>query len=184
MANLIAQSACDGLLPLTIGSVTVTEVAPAPITSIAPLRGQGAAVSDALQAAFDLPFPDPGQSHTTGTIRTVWAGRGRALLIGAAAPDSLSDIAALTDQSDAQAVVTIGGTDAEAVLARLVPVDLRAAAFPIGRTARTLLGHMQAGVTRTGPDNFEVMVFRSMARTLVHDLQRAMGHVAGRAPGH
>ena len=39
---------------------------------------------------------------------------------------------------------------------------------------------MTAQITSVGPEGFEVMVFRSMAGTLVHDLSRAMGFVAGR----
>jgi sarcosine oxidase gamma subunit len=39
---------------------------------------------------------------------------------------------------------------------------------------------MNGSVTRTGADTFLVMVFRSMAGTLLHDLQRAMESIAAR----
>jgi len=39
---------------------------------------------------------------------------------------------------------------------------------------------MMASVTKTGADSFQIMVFRSMAKTLVHDLTTAMGNVNAR----
>ena len=89
--------------------------------------------------------------------------------------------AAVIDQTDAYAVARLEGSDVREVLARLTPLDIRPGHFGTGRTARTLLGHMTAQITPVGPEAFEVMVFRSMAGTLVHDLTRAMGFVAGRA---
>lgn len=173
MVDLIAKSACAGLLPVTVGSLTLSEETPDPVTSIAPFKGQSEAVSERLESALGLKFPAPNRSASKSGARIVWAGQGRALLMGAAAPD-LAGLAALTDQSDANAIVTLKGEGAEDALARLVPVDLRAAHFKRGHTARTLLGHMSASITRTGADSFEIMVFRAMAGTLVHELTEAM----------
>lgn len=172
MARLIATTLCAGLLPRTIGDVTLTEVALGPVTSIAPFAGQ----ADAVTAALDvegLRFPAPGQTITSGPARMIWVGHSRALLCGVEPPLALSAIAALTDQSDSSPVVQIEGPAAEAVLARLVPVDLRQSALPRGHTVRTLLGHMSVSITRVGPLSFEIMAMRSMARTLVHDLTEA-----------
>ena len=179
MARLIATTACAGVLPRTIGDVTLTEVALGPVTSIAPFAGMAEAVTAALQVD-GLHFPAPGQTVTAGRARMIWAGQGRALLCGVEPPLALTAIAALTDQSDSNAVVQVEGAMAEAVLARLVPVDLRTTALPGGHTVRTLLGHLPVSVTRTGPLVFEVMAMRSMARTLVHDLTEAAIGVAAR----
>jgi len=84
------------------------------------------------------------------------------------------------DQSDAWCTVEIAGKSVEDVLARLVPVDLRAATFKRSHTAKTLLGQMTASVSRTGDDAFEIMVFRSMAETLVEELTRAASGLAAR----
>ena len=67
------------------------------------------------------------------------------------------------------------------VLARLVPVDLRLAACPAGSALRTGLNHMNAVILRTGDHSFEVMVFRSMARTAWHELETTMHMVAARS---
>lgn len=179
VADLIAKTPCAGLLPLTIGSVTVTECDPGPMTAIAPFAGQAAALGKAL-AKHGLAWPDPGQLAQGKGVELMWFGHAHALLIGAAPDAALATHAALTDQSDAWAVVQITGSRAADVLARLTPLDLRDAAFAVGRTARTELFHMAASVTRTGVDQFRVMVFRSMAETLVHDLKTAMQGVAAR----
>jgi heterotetrameric sarcosine oxidase gamma subunit len=76
--------------------------------------------------------------------------------------------------------VSLKGAGAVDVLARLVPLDLREGHFKRGHTARSQVMHMQASVTRLASDEFMIMVFRSMAGTLVHDMKQAMAAVASR----
>lgn len=180
MVDLIALTPCDGLLPVTLGSVSLSEDLPEAMTSIAPYKGQRDALSKAMETAHGVAFPAINRSTDKLGARAVWFGQGMALLQGPAAAIELAEFAALTDQSDAWAVVRLEGEEAEDVLARLVPVDLRQHSFKAGYTVRTELAHMMASITRVGPDAFQVMVFRSMARTLVHDLKVAMAGVAAR----
>lgn len=179
MANLLARTPCEGLLPVTIGSVTLSEVVIERMAAVAPFKGKEGAVSAALKEACDIVFPAPNRTSSKGDARAVWAGQGRANVIGCDLPD-LSGLAAVTDQGDGVAAVKIEGDGAEAVLARLVPLDLRAATFKRGHTARSLVNHIAASITRLGPKSFEVMVMRSMAQTLVHELTEAAEGVAAR----
>ena len=179
MVDLIARSPCADLLPREIGTLTLTEVDPGPVTSIAPFKGQAGKVSSALKDALGLGLPQPNRMLAKRPARTIWTGLDQAMLTGVSCPD-LSG-AALTDQSDAHAVVSLSGEGAEAVLARLTPLDLRPAHFKRGHVARTLIGHMTGTVIRTGAASFELWVFRSMAGTLVHELERAMQFEAARA---
>lgn len=182
MARLIATTPCAGLLPLAIGSVTLTEVDAGPVTLIAPYDGAQKATSDALKAAVGMGFPAPNRTlgQTQGKRpRIVWCGMGQAVLMGANCPDLPQ--AAVVDQSDAWAIVRIDGAEAAAVLARLTPIDLRDSQFKRGHTARTLVAHMTVSVTRVGAQTYEVMAMRSMAGTLVHDLEQAAKNVAARA---
>lgn len=178
MVELIAKSPCEGLLPKEIGSVTLSEDVFDAITSVAPFRGQAKAVSDALKSQIGAALP--GANRTTGKAqsRAVWSGRGQALILGPALKPIKG--AAMTDQTDAWACVTVEGTDARAVLARLVPIDLRDASFKRGHAARTQVMHMNIVLMRTGAERFGIMAFRSMAGTLVHDLETAMEAVAAR----
>ncbi len=179
MANLLARTPCEGLLPVTIGSVTLSEVVIERMAAVAPFKGKEGAVSAALKEACEIAFPAPNRTSSKGDARAVWAGQGRANVIGCGLPD-LSGLAAVTEQGDGVAAVKIEGDGAEAVLARLVPLDLRAATFKRGHTARSLVNHMAASITRLGPKSFEVMVMRSMAQTLVHELTEAAEGVAAR----
>ena len=99
--------------------------------------------------------------------------------MGPAPDDSLARFASVTDQSDAWTVVLLAGLDAEDVLARLVPIDLRLSVFPEGTAARTLCQHMTVHISRRA-EGLQLMAFRSMARTLAHDIGEAMASVAGR----
>lgn len=180
MADLIAKTPCAGLLPLTVGSVSVSEVDTGTMTIVSPYHGQDKRVSEALKAAHGVALPAPNRSTSKGDARAVWFGMGQVLLMGPTVAPELTEHAALSDQSDAWAVVRLDGDGAEDVLARLVPVDLRKPGFKRGHTARTEVQHMMASVTRVGDRAFQIMVFRSMAATLVHDLKMAMEAVAAR----
>lgn len=177
MGKLEPVSPCAGLLPLTVGALTVAEAEVGAITSVTPFEGASKA---AMERALGLAFPPPNQTAGDAARRIVWVGQGEALLIGPAPDPALSAHAAVVDQSDAWAIVTLSGAGGDAALARLVPVDLRLRAFPVGATIRSRLGHMNASITRTGEDVFLIAVFRSMAATLVHDLETALAAVAAR----
>lgn len=172
MAKLLAKSPCGSLLPLNVADCTLQELSPLAITSVAPLRGQEKQVSAALKTAHGLTFPAPGRATGKDGCRCIWFGQNQAFLVGPV-PKSIKG-AAQSDQSDGWAVMRLTGQNAEAVLARLAPVDLNVAVFKRGHTVRTLLNHMAASITRTGTQTFDIMVFRSMAHTAVHEFRVAM----------
>ncbi|MCE8009370.1 sarcosine oxidase subunit gamma [Aestuariivita sp.] len=180
MVDLIAKSPCDGLLPKTMDGISLTEVEMTSITSVAPFKGREGALSEALKTAHGMAFPAPNRATGKEGARAVWFSRGQAVLIGPEPDVALGRFAALTDQSDAWSVVRLDGEGVEEVLARLVPIDLRPQSFKRGHTARTQLMHMTASITRVGERAFQIMVFRSMSATLVHDLETAMEGVAAR----
>ncbi len=180
MADLIARSPCEGLLPPRIGNVEATEELPGAMTSLAPLRGRERELSEALKTAHGMGYPGIGRATGKAGARVIWFSQGQAMLMGPRADKSLGSHARLSDQSDAWAVVRLQGGGAVDVLARLVPLDLRPDRFKRGHTARTELAHMPASLTRVGDKTFQIMVFRSMARTLAHALKTAMEGVAAR----
>ena len=179
MVDLKALSPCDGLLPLHIGTTKVVEADLGSLSSLSPF-GDASLLSEALQQAHQLALPKPRRSTGKGDVRCIWFGRDEVLLAGPAPHSDLAKHAAVVDQSDAWAAVSLSGEAADDVLARLVPVDLRIRHFKRGHTARTMVQHMTASVTRTGDNSFLILVFRSMAGTLVHDLKSAMEAVAAR----
>lgn len=176
MVKLIAKTPCEGLLPVSAGDCSLTELAPEAITSISPEKGREKLVSDTLDSSSGISFPAVNRATGKDGNRLIWSGAGQALLLGPA--QKAVKGASTTDQSDAWAVMRLDGKNAEAVLARLVPVDLRAATFKRGHTVRTMLFHMTCSITRVGANTFDIMVFRSMAKSAVHELSTAMRSVA------
>ncbi len=179
MADLIAKTPLAGCAPVTIGAATLSEIDLGRITSLAPFEGRDKSLARALKA-LGLGFPPPNRVILDGSARLVWTGRAQAFLIG---PDAtaLAPHAALTDQSDGWAGLGVEGQAAEAVLARLLPLDLRVASFAVGHAARAPLNHMSSVLMRVAPLSFEILVFRSMARTAWHEVEQAMTMVAARA---
>lgn len=182
MPRLIAKSALSGVEPLAAGGMLLSEADPGPLTLIAPYDGQTAAV--AAHLGLEDGFPPPGRiAPLPAGGRLAFWGRGAFMLIGADPPGGLAARAAVTDLSDGWACLRLEGRGADAALARLVPIDLRPAAFGEGAAARTLLFHMTCAILRAGPEAFEIFVFRSMARTAWHDLSVAVRSVAAQGIG-
>lgn len=183
MVDLIAKTPLLSMKPVKIGAVTLSEVDLGVLTSLAPYRGRDKDLSIALKAAHGMTLPGPGKATGKAGARAIWFGNRAVLLAGPAPESALGEIAAVVDQSDAWTAVRLEGPEADQVLARLTPIDLRASAFRRGHTARTDLQHMMASITRLSDQVFLILVFRSMGDTLVHDLCGAMEGVAARQGG-
>ena len=177
MPELIAKSALEGR-SLILGTVTLAEVSVGPITSLAVFPEGTKAAAKGLKA-LGVSMPEPGTFVEKKGVRIVWTGRDQAFLLGVKPPTL--EGAAIADQSDGWATLGVSGIGAVAVLARLVPIDLRLSAFPVGRVLRSQVNHMNAVILRVGDYAFEIMVFRSMARTAWHEIEEAMHTVAARA---
>lgn len=178
--TLTAKTPCGDLLPRTIGAVTIAEHTAGHVTAILPMPGATPATIHGHET------PKPGHSVGRDGDRLLWFGHDQYLLIGPVpvpGPDHGPSEAAQVDQSDAWAMVTLSGADAVAILARLTPLDLRAAVFEPGHTARTDIGHMAGSLTRLSDDSFLILVFRSMAATLIEELTHAAQSVTARAAG-
>lgn len=180
MVELTSLTPCSGLLPVSHGKTRLEEVDLGPLTLLAPFKGQRKALSDALKKAHGVSYPDANTTSINENVRALWFGRDAAVLTGTPPDAALAGYAAVINQSDAWTVVSLSGSTSVDVLARLVPVDLRLSHFPEGATARSLINHMSGSITRIGPDAFLILVFRSMAQTLVEELSEAMEAVATR----
>jgi len=180
VVKLKAISPCQDIPAQTIGSVTMQELAPAAITSIAVKTGRQKTASQSLKKQFGVALPGANRSTGTAGARCVWFGHDQVMLLGP--QPARIDGASMTDQSDAWAVIQLQGRHSRAVLARMVPIDLNADVFKRGHTARTLLGHVPASLTRTGEDRFDLMVFRSMAHTVITEIIHAMSSISAQNP--
>lgn len=172
MADLRETSAfADIALPLELGLARLSALPMGRITAISPWPGAEAAVAERMGG-----FPEPGQAIDTPAGRLAWSGRAAAFLFGTA-PD-LGGLAAVTDQSDGWGGLVLEGADAGAVLARLVPLDLAAMVPP--SCVRSQLNHLPLLLIHPAPERYELWSYRSMAGTLVHEVETAMRGVAAR----
>ncbi len=173
MVNLIEKTPCAGLLPLRVGTTVLSEVALGRMWSLAPFDGRMEATA-AVVKKLGLLLPDTGGMAQNGDAQIIWFGHGQWMVSGVA--DLPKMPAAVTDQSDGWACVRVDGRSRD-ILARLAPVDLRGCE---GRVFRTLVGHMTAVLIGRADGVIDVMVMRSMAFTLVHELTVAAKGVAAR----
>lgn len=179
MPELIAKAALAGRKPLTIAGTTLSEVDPGVVTSIAPFPGQAKALAKVLKP-LGLSFPEVNSFATKGTANLIWTSRDQAFLTGVACPD-MAGAAAVTDQTGGWVTLALEGPEAAAALMRYVPMDLSLAAFPVGMAVRTPFYHMAMVLMRVSDQGFQLMLFRSMARTGWHEIEVALRTLAARA---
>ncbi|WP_010142145.1 sarcosine oxidase subunit gamma [Oceanicola sp. S124] len=163
----------------TLAGTRIEVLAMRRLTSLMPGR-DAAPLRQALKKHHGLVLPEPGQCSRFGEAECLWFGRDQYLLIGEPPSPLLAGTATMTDQSDAWTSVLLEGPLARAVLARLTPLDLRDRALPEGASARSEIAHMQGALTRVTPDGYRLMVFRSMAETLLRALRETLETVAAR----
>lgn len=180
MAKLIAKTATEDMLPLTVGGLTLSDATPRRLTAVSLWPGTAADADRALREV-GLGWPAPDRAVKGGKGLCLWSGRDQAFVADAAVPAALSAFGAATDVSDGWVALKLSGPSAAAALARLVAIDLSLRAFPEGATARTGLGHIMALLHRSSSRSFTIYVFRSMAASAVHEIAVAMQALAARA---
>jgi heterotetrameric sarcosine oxidase gamma subunit len=90
----------------------------------------------------------------------------------------LADTAYALDQSDGRIVLRLSGPNVRRILAKGVAIDLHPSVFAIGAASNLLCGHVSVNLARTGENEFELIVTRSLAESLFDDL-RLMGREFG-----
>jgi sarcosine oxidase subunit gamma len=81
--------------------------------------------------------------------------------------DRLAAVAAVSDQSDAYAVLRVSGPRVRAVLAKGVPIDLHPRAFKQGAAASTLVAHFGMRIEQLDDaPSYQLMASRSLAGSL------------------
>ena len=174
MVKLVSKSPVDGIVPLEINGLSLTEIVPEQVTSVAPYAGQESAASEALTALIGAGIPAPNRSTGREGARVVWTGAGQAMVIGPVVDPSLAQHAALTDQSDAWVVLEVSGPDCRLALERICPIDLHPDAFAVNAVARTVMEHMSAIIWRKGENEFRLCSARSSAGSFVHAVENSI----------
>ena len=153
------------------------------MVELAPMRSMAsiALVGDDLKLLLDVlggMLPLPGRILQAGDTLYLWSGPASWLALangddpdfGSTLAQRLAGVAAVTDQSDGQAILRVHGASARAALAKLLPIDLHPRVFTENATAMTLAGHINVQIWRSGEDGFELACFRSFAGALYEAL--------------
>lgn len=143
------------------------------IASLIASREQGPALGRAIESRLGLSLPARPVAVSSASHTLVWAGPGQWLLMAVSQAGFAEDCASLTahaavaDQSDGRAVLSLSGAMVRKVLAKGCMVDLHPRVFPVGATAMTSIAYIGVHLWRSqdGPDGavYEIMVPRSMA---------------------
>ena len=176
--TLLATSAFLHWKPVKALNFTVEPRETLTMASFAAAKGKKDELAAAIKAAYGADLPK-GSGRVEGNgIAFVWAGPDQWLAIAERKDGrdletelkaALSGIASVVDQSDGRVVVRISGSDARAILAKGIPVDLDARAFKPGNVAITHASHI--GVILWQIDDkptYEVALFRSYVDSFAH----------------
>ena len=115
MVDLVAQSPLAGMKPIEIGAARLSEADLGRLTSLAPYKGQEAALSKALKSAHGMALPGSGRANGKDGARAIWFGHRLALLAGPEPDPKLAKHGAMTDQSDGWVAVRLDGARARRV---------------------------------------------------------------------
>jgi heterotetrameric sarcosine oxidase gamma subunit len=179
VVDLIAVNPTCGPMPMKIGTVVVEEVHTSLFT-VGVHKEISKSLLNTMKSVTGMDWPNVCQIKSKDNISLMWFDHTHVAIMGVTPTPQLEKIAAVTDVSDAWLIIDIDGVDARKVLSRVTPTDMREEHFKIGTTQRGDLMHMQASISCIAEHRFRIMVFRSMAQTLLHELTIAMKSVAAR----
>lgn len=153
--------------------VTLSELAPGSIVQVAAWPGEEKRLIAAIASVTGLRLADGAGAgavsdryaafgFATGKFIVTDTSEGLAKsLAGAVTPD----ISTVTDLSHGRTVIRIAGAKSEWVLAKLFAIDFSQPAFPEGSGISTTHHDIFAQIQRSGPDRFDLFIFRSFARS-------------------
>ncbi|MES0195500.1 sarcosine oxidase subunit gamma family protein [Mesorhizobium sp. M0011] len=162
--------------------VSLTEIRNFDLVQVMARRGTAADLAKAAKARFGVAPPDAPKALQTPDATLIWSGPDQFFVLskgGKHAMDTLAPSlfgpASLSDQSHARALISISGSKARTMLAKLSSIDLHAGAFPIGAAAATSMDHTSVTLWRGNdrPDGqavFNVLVFATFAESLWHTM--------------
>lgn len=135
------------------------------ITGLSLADGAGAGVASGGKAVFGF---------APGRFMVIDQNEGAGPALKAAVP---AHVGTVTDLSHGRTAIRVSGPKAEWVMAKFFALDFSLPAFPQGAGRSTAHHDTFAQIQRTGPDAFDIYVFRSFARAFWTSLCHASEEV-------
>jgi sarcosine oxidase subunit gamma len=146
---------------------------PLSILTVIARKGQAKALSGAMMAAWGIDAPAPGRSAVgRGGIAVHWCGADQYYVVAEGMEEGalleevagrFAGLASVSDQSHGRVVLVLTGPKARHVLAKGTPVDLHPRVFGPGQCAATQMAHVGVHLAQTGPESYELSLFRGFA---------------------
>ena len=171
--KLLAKSPAAGLCPVEFDGLKLVELSFPYLFSISPYPKNEKKCSAVLKKNHGIHMPNVCRATGRSHKKAIWFGN-FTLFIGEEPNIALSEVAAVVDQSDAWCSLRLTGKNAEEVMQRICPIDVRLSVFKTGCVAKTMLGLMPVTLHRSGKDQFDIYGFRSMSRTLVSEIKESI----------
>jgi len=160
--------------------VAVSEIVDRLILSVSIPAGEKTEFEAALQAGFGLSIPKTGRVTTSGSSTAYLLGLQKNLYFlvydAPAREPAIERLKAAiyhTDQSDNWVMLLVDGEKCREVLARICPVDLHPAKFPVGKVVRSLMAHVGVIIYRPSDDSFCLLAPSSSAESFLQALEAA-----------
>ncbi len=147
---------------------------PLSVVTVIACKGKAKALDEAVQRLCGKACPQAGLSVSGRGLTWHWCGPEQWLAVRDDRTDGvlygelrekLSGLASVSDQSHGRIVLSLSGRNARDVLCKGTPIDLHPRQFGPGQCALTQMAHIGVHLACTGPDMFELSMFRGFAES-------------------
>ncbi|MBO6637292.1 MAG: sarcosine oxidase subunit gamma [Roseitalea sp.] len=162
--------------------VTLTERFPLAICDVCAWPGAETKTANAIKKVTGVALTKAGDAVDESAQAFQHApGRWTVIAANPALPEALAkaagDNATVVDLSHGRTVLRIDGGQSRRVLSKLFPIDFKSDYFPLEKGIATKHHEIFAQIQRVGDDAFDIIIFRSYARSFWHALRRASDEV-------
>jgi heterotetrameric sarcosine oxidase gamma subunit len=162
--------------------VVLSETQPGSIVQLAAWQGREKAIITTIAEISGLKLPDGAGGGVAEKRKAAFGiAPGKFLVVDDAEDLSakysaaiLQEVGVVTDLSHGRTALRVAGARAEWVLSKLFAIDFSPTALPLGAGRSTSHHDVFTQIQRTGPDAFDLYVFRSFARSF----WKTLGHAA------
>lgn len=169
----VSRSAAEVSSTNETAGVSIQERSDLTICSVFARKGAEAQLARRVKDIFGLELPEKPTYCRAGPVAIAWAGRSQWLVLqdGDASDaseqrlrSSLTDIAAIINQSDGRTIVRVSGPHIRSALAKGLPIDLHSNSFSPGDAAITSIGQIAVNFWQVDAlPTYEFSMFRSFA---------------------
>jgi sarcosine oxidase subunit gamma len=159
------------------------------LASVLARKGQTRALAQRVREHCGIELPQGPRRAAAGDLAFVGTAPASWLAVHESAGNALvsalraafSDLACISDQSDAYGVLRLSGRRVREALAKLVPIDVHERAFAIGGVAATVAGHIAVTLWRLDDNTegwpvFEIAVPRSFTESFRRAVSASVAH--------